>query len=74
LASCGAVVGVAMIVAISPSSLIAAGGAASTPGVLATACWSALSWPAVPAASLGVSIASRNGPFEPGPNAAVSWS
>ena len=42
-ASCGAVAGIAKIVAISPSSLSVAAGTEAMPGVLATACWSAVS-------------------------------
>jgi hypothetical protein len=57
----------AKIVAISPSALTVAGGTVATPGVSATACWSAPS--SVSAAPFAVSTASRNGPLEPGPNA-----
>ncbi len=74
LASCGAVVGIAKMVAISPSSLSDAGATEAMPGVSPMARSSCSSCAAVSGASLGVSTASRNGPFEPAPNAAVSWS
>ena len=70
-ASCGALVGMAKIVAISPSWLGVAGAAWPTPSVPATAscnfvrsAWTASAPPAV-------STAMMNGPFEPAPNAAV---
>ena len=74
-ASCGAVVGMAKIVAISPSSLTAGGATLATPGVSATAFCSAASCCSFAAdRPAGMSTASRNGPFEPGPNAALSRS
>ena len=74
LASWGAVVGMAKIVAISPSSLTDAGGTEATPGVSATACWRAASCRSVSGAPFGVSTASSSGPLDPGPNASVCWS
>jgi hypothetical protein len=64
----------AVIVAIWPSWLTDAGGTAATPGVSATARRSAPSCRSVSEAPFGMSTASRNGPFDPGPNASVSWS
>jgi hypothetical protein len=64
----------AKIVAISPSSLIWAGAALSMPGSPATASCSAVSCCSFSPAPFGMSMASRNGPLEPGPNAALSWS
>ena len=72
--SCGAVFGMAKIVAISPSSLGVAGATVATPGVSATACWSSASCASVSAPPFGMSTASRNGPLEPGPKASLSRS
>ena len=74
MASCGAVVGTAMIVAISPSRLSVAGATAAMPGVAATAFCRPASSCCVPASPFGVSTASRNGPFDPGPKALLSSS
>ena len=73
-ASWGAVVGIAKIVAISPSSLGVAGATLSMPGVFATASCSFFSCASFSGAPFGMSTASRNGPLEPGPNARLSWS
>ena len=59
----GAVVGMAKIVAISPSSLGCAGATVAMPGVSARASWSFVSCASVSAAPFGVSTASRNGPL-----------
>ena len=72
--SCGAVSGMATMVAISPSSLGWAGVTSMTPGVSATAFWSSVSWASFSAAPFGMSTASRNGPLEPGPKASLSLS
>ena len=69
--SCGAVFGIAKIVAISPSWLIAAGATWAMPGVAATAFWSLSSCAWLSAPPLGMSTASRNGPLEPGPKASL---
>jgi len=65
------VVGTAKIEAISPSSLGCGGATLTMPGVPAIASRSALSCRSVSASPFRVSTASRNGPLEPGPNAAV---
>ena len=74
MASCGAVVGTAKIVAISPSSLVVAGATVAMPGVPPTASSSFCSWASFSAAPFGMSTARRNGPFEPAPNAALNSS
>ena len=75
MASCGAVVGTAKIVAISPSSLSCAGATDFMPGVSATAsCSFVQRRPRCPTAPFGTSTAIRNGPFEPAPNALLSSS
>jgi hypothetical protein len=63
-----------VIVAISPSRLGTGGVTWATPSVPSTAFTIACSWRGVSASPFGVSTAMRNGPFEPGPNAALSWS
>ena len=72
--SCGAVVGIAKIVAISPSSLGCGGATLAMPGVSATASWSASS------CCLGLRVALRGVDREQeravgaGPNASLSRS
>ena len=74
MASCGAVFGIAKIVAISPSSLGGAGATVATPGVSGDRLLQLGELLLVAASPFGVSTASRNGPLEPGPNASLSWS
>ena len=75
MASCGAVVGTAMIVAISPSWLSVAGATAAMPGVRGDGLLELRELRLlVPASPFGVSTASRNGPLEPGPKASLSSS
>ena len=72
--SCGAVFGIAKIVAISPSCDTWAGATVAMPGVSATASCSAARFASLSGAPFGMSIASRNGPLEPAPNASLSRS
>jgi hypothetical protein len=72
--SCGELAGIAVIVAISPSWLGAAGVTAATSGVSRTAASIRFSCSLVDESPFGVSTASSSGPFDPGPNAPLSCS
>ena len=72
--ACGAESGIATIVAISPSALGVGGTTAVMPSVRWSAAWSFARSPSVPVSPFVVSTAISSGPFDPGPNASLSWS